>query len=146
MKIASIDAGVNTGLVICSYIIRVGHVVLRPELVTTCQTSQALEIVDVLDRRKCKRVVLERMPDYGNPHGKQLYQGLLQYYAAGNYDAFVKARMPLAFLVAPSEWKPFMKHRLGLLPSCETQHEKDALAMLFYFFQVNHPDKRVLYE
>jgi len=147
LKIASIDAGVNTGLVIATVKQQVEYVVLRPELVETIASPGMATVLDALDKFRCRIAVLERMPDYGNKKGMKLYEGTQNYFQeAPPKTHYTDTRSKVLYQVAPGHWKPFMAHRLGLLPECNSQHEKDALAMLFYFIQVNNQGKRVIYE
>lgn len=147
LKIASIDAGVNTGFVIATVKHQVEYVVLKPELVETIASPGMLSLLDGMDKFRCRIAVLERMPDYGNKEGKTLYEGIQHYFQeAPKKIHYTDTRGKIMYQVAPGHWKPFMAHRMGLLPDSNTQHEKDALAMLFYFIQVNNQGKRVIYE
>jgi len=147
IKIASIDAGVSTGLVIAKVKHQVEYVVLNPKLITTTQETPN-GIMSILDNSRIRLVVLERMPDFGDKHGKKFYEAVQNYYQDPPKDKrhYSNAVGKVLYQVAPGHWKPFMAHRLGLLPECNSQHEKDALAMLFYFVQVNNQGKRVIYE
>lgn len=144
MKIASVDAGVNTGVAICHIKHHVEHVILKPEIVSTEIDKE--KIVGMLLREKCRIIVLERMPDYGNPRGKEVYNYVLRFYQKGKITHYNSSRGKVAYLVSPSQWKPFMKSRMEMLPESESPHEKDALAMLYYFVLMNNEGRRVVYE
>ena len=49
--------------------------------------------------------------------------------------------------IGPGIWKPFMRSRLAALElwAPETQHERDAIAMLHYYVQTQFPFRKVLY-
>jgi hypothetical protein len=134
MRIASLDPGYNTGVAIAIVHETEEFVTLEKyNLVTLIDEPAA--VAELVISSRCKICLMEAKP-HNAADSKWVPNTLLQ------------SMLPPVVEIKPGAWKPFMRSRLAELESWnpETQHEKDAMAMLYYFVQAHiFNGKKVLY-
>lgn len=149
-RIASIDYGADVGLAIAEVQLLTEHIVLKPYLLDTIRNSPDSVVTFVVSSR-AGHVILEQRPANADQIGLQSYEYL--------FNALIKAGFKLGsallehrtlHLIGPGTWKPFVHARqqnTATLGSWEiaTQHERDALSMIYYLVQTHSPKLEVIY-
>ena len=150
MKMFSLDPGEQTGLVVD----KISH---RPESATIAIVEQhtlvsVAEILEIVDAHRCAVGVMETRPRNGTTLGLNVYNKLFHQFLSSKFLASTVPKMnkpsiskPQLILIGPGLWKPFMASRSRNIPVMKSQHEKDAVMLLHYLIQINHPGKEVRY-
>lgn len=142
MRIASIDYGLHTGIAIADRIEKNGNIVLEKYMIATFEDN-IKSVLYWVETSRCRSVVLEQRPTAATGVGltsyEAIFSGLL---ALGMERGASLYRRNTLLLITPGNWKPVMKAHMqtnfgGWEP--ETDHEKDALQMLYYAIRVLEP-------
>ena len=156
MRIASIDPGYKTGLAIAEfkYVPHQDRIELKKYSLGTIVDDPA-HIVGWVDMARCKVVLMERQPAYAILSVRVPNSVILAKLVETDYtfspsiklDIFLKQPLKWIVQIAPSQWKPLMKPRSVDTKAWEpeTEHERDAMKMLYYFLIVNYPDRTIVY-
>lgn len=143
MRLASIDYGLTVGLAIAECEVSKTKFVLKQYLLASIEDSDKT-VLNAVKSSRARCVVLEHRPQAADKVGlasyERLYNGLLDMgFTISNLFALNALK-----LIGPGTWKPFMKvHRLygNVMNSwhIDSQHESDALAMLYYAVRFTVP-------
>ena len=146
MKIASIDYGLNTGLVLGEIQVKKKKVVLSG-IVSMTIYDDILQVVELIETYKCISIVLEQCPTLSTGAAREPFDKICMKlkekgWLRGN-SIREKHRVKH---IGPGLWKPFMKKQQTDLSILElhTVHEKDAMKMLWYAVQIAWKDKKVV--
>jgi hypothetical protein len=149
LHVAAIDPGVTTGLAIAHLVITDAEVVIKRQALLS--TTNPLSVVSLVCSQGCDSVILEKRPANASQEGTENYEKIFnqlilsdKYYRAVGFWLIPEGICQ----ILPGLWKPYMKTLKGLdLGSWEptTQHEQDALALLYYVTKLNHMSKDVQY-
>lgn len=146
MRIIALDYGKSVGVAIAdvtaypSFQGDVTKMNLYKYILCTVDTKTAIEFMEI---SRCMTAVME---DYPRRAKNNMYEDLYRAVACkfDNSDPLDKHLI----ILAPSLWKPVCKARHpNLLPwNPETQHEEDAMSILWYYLQIQkYPSTDVLY-
>ena len=137
MRISSLDPGFNTGVAIAILheSISTQHVTLEKYLLCTLIDEPAATAKLVLASRS-KICLMEAKPKNAADS---------KWVPNARIRTLLKDQTVAE--IGPGTWKPFMRSRLQELEpwAPETQHEKDAMAMLFYWCQITYPKRSIKY-
>ena len=137
MRIASLDPGFNTGVAIAILkdSISTGWVTLEKYLLCTIIDEPATVANLVLASRSTVCLMEAKPSNVSDSKTRP-----------NNKLKFLLGGLTIIELL-PGIWKPVMKTRLAaLLPwAPETQHEADAMAILYYFCLIKYPGRKVQY-
>lgn len=149
MNIIAIDPGVTTGVVTVSAKPHATYVNLFVTHHDACKVAS--DVLDVLKQQRSTVVIMEQKPRNASPAGldtwMNIYQRLLlNKFQVSHSTSLDDRKMRTVFFVQPSSWKPFMRSRLHTIPKelCR-HHVADAARMMYYFLQVNYPQKELTY-
>lgn len=136
-----------------SAVIGVEHIHLSRTHVT--QTTDITSVAStVLGTVNLRHVVMERMPQHPSKAGADPWNKIYLMLQMNDYQVVSGTRYDITsgrtiYVVSPSQWKPFMKTRMDpkqfKTSGMPVPHARDAAAMLHYFIQMNHPEKRIYY-
>lgn len=149
VKIASIDPGISTGLIVSNIIERTTYITIQPKLICTLDNPE--NVMAELQANRCRLIVMEQRPNLPSKEGLENWEVIYQWIMAHKYRRANTLmydhdnRNPTLFLIQPSQWKPFMKFRLKEVPKTDSKHSKDAACMLYYFIKMNHKMKEIEY-
>ena len=134
MRIASIDPGFNTGVAIA--ILHDKESIKLEKYLLGTFTNEPDAVVKLVLTSRSTICLMERKPR--NAANSKTVPNEKIKAALGNLKIVE---------IGPGLWKPFMYSRLAKLEpwAPETQHEKDAMAILFYFLQTQNPKRKVKY-
>ena len=134
MRIASIDPGFNTGLAI-AIMCNEENIILKKYFLGTF-TDEPNAVIKLVLASRSQVCVMEAKP-HNTPDSKTVPNTKIQV-GLGDLSPWE---------IGPGTWKPFMRSRLMELEpwAPETQHERDAMAILFYFVQINFSGRKVQY-
>jgi hypothetical protein len=153
MRIASIDYGVSVGLAIADIVdydktsqtpVWLDHYLLA----TIVSDTEA--VITAVKAARCIGVVLEAKASNGNDKATRSFDELL---AGLEKLGFEQGRIILEdkyalLTISPGVWKPVMKYRSTvdyLVWDWQTQHEKDAMAMLYFAIRNQTPKQKVFF-
>lgn len=152
MRIAAIDYGESIGLAIAEIRASLKDIFLDEYCCGTF-INGAGPVLEFVASSRAHKVILERLAPNPTSIAKQsveiyhlLHDGLLTMEFKG--ATFADTGKSLT-LVSPSQWKPIV----AAMPAAqefgtwhaETQHEKDAMSMLWYVVQIHNQNKVVRY-
>jgi hypothetical protein len=137
MRISSIDPGWNTGVAIAVVHDSISTLTVTLEKYLLCTlVDEPKAVAELVLASRSKICVMEQKPR--NAADSKTVPNTLLKSLLGDLTVLE---------IAPGIWKPVMRSRLAELElwSPETQHEKDAMAMLYYFCLIKYPGRKVLY-
>jgi hypothetical protein len=149
MRIASIDYGQNTGIAIADRVDLNGGVVLNKYMIATYKDNIDSVLYWVKTSR-CRSVILEQRPTNPNEIGLVTYEKIFNGLLALDFERAESIyKLYTLKLITPGNWKPVMKAQkqsnFGTWDP-ETDHEKDALQMLYYAIRIMEPlNVKVIY-
>lgn len=151
MIIASIDAGAQTGLAVAKIVRSPNSLKLRQKLLVTVDNPSS--VVEKVCHELVHVVVMERRPAHPSEIGLTTFETvwndlIRQGFRRSHHNFLDSAMVDTIFLVNPGQWKPVMKRRSPDLGDWEphTDHERDALHLLYYVVWINNTHHTVLFE
>jgi hypothetical protein len=143
IRIASIDPGISTGLVISGITLRTDYVVVHHNLSHTFDDPN--DVLSKLQSVHCRKIVMEQKPRFPSKEGLDNWETIYQTLLARGYklaktlqQGDIDIKSSYLFLIQPSHWKPFMSSRCNEVPKTDSRHSKDAACMLHYFVRMNY--------
>lgn len=137
MRIASIDYGKNTGVVIFDIANTPGKKTVLTEYLKVTYIDDWAGVLGIIDASRSSTAILEKCPAFGTPMYVNVFSKLeLGLRCLGFREGVNDPIHKKLVLIPPARWKPFMKSRKAMLEqfgTYETQHEKDAMLMLLYY-------------
>lgn len=143
MKILSIDYGVSTGLALCSL---EGSDLIKLYLGTI--NSAALFKSSYPVPEDCECIVLEQAPFGATWSTSVIFHTLFADLQKSGFVLSDTLQEKGIVLVAPSQWKPFVKRQnLDLRSwSPKTKHERDAMCMLWYAVSMQNKKEKYVFK
>lgn len=163
MRVAAVDPGYNTGLAIGEMQHNAGLKKVRIEkyILSTVEakwSDGAVSVSNIVLASRCGYCIMERRPQFPSEAGRVHYEQILhelcggsEFVEAENLQFVSKGNLRLLYLIGPGIWKKpvegWLKKQPDLFsPWCpETQHEIDAMSLLFYWTKIHNPEWRIEY-
>ena len=143
MRILAIDYGTSTGIAFGSW---EGSCIYKMYLGTSNKMAMYTGSYPVPE--ECDCVVLEHAPFGANWNTSSVYHTLLQDIQKSGYVISKQLKEKGIVLVAPSQWKPFVKKQQLDLSSWspKTKHERDAMSMLWYVVSMQNKKENYVFK
>lgn len=156
LNVASIDPGSTTGIAVAEVIVEEKEIIMNHKVLDSFKDIR--DIFMLLDRHRPDTVFMERRAENGSRQGIQAYErisnGLLVLgyeQAPGGKRKEIGKGLKGLILISPGAWKPYMQTLTSSFDfslgswAPDTQHEKDALALLHYGLLFNvQPIRKVV--
>lgn len=146
MRIAAVDYGLNCGVAIAEVAQKPGEIKLKKLYLGTVYDNILLT-KEIINQRNVTSVILEACPYRAAGHSLRIYENTYAMLLLLGYFDSKEIQTGSLLTICPGLWKPFVKKQ-GLDFSKwnpKSQHEEDAMSLLWYVLRTKTQIEEILY-